>query len=522
MAKDDIEYEFTGEKKPTKRRTLQPRDISESWGKLPPQAVEMEQTVLGAALLESYQRVSMLDKLTEDDFYIEKHREVFVAIKTLSDQGVIAEMRTVANELRRTGKLEIIGGPFFLAELTAGVSGNISMDHYCLVIMEKRMKRDMIEEASTIHQEAYEDSEDVFKILDRFANFAKRIYDKLPSNSERSVREGLIELIHKIKDRKDDNSEIVGLASGYPTIDKVLRGLKPGNLIILAARPSMGKTTILMNMLYAIAVSFKQPVGLFSLEQTFDELIQKFATMATDISSRKMIGQKFDDSDWERMVNNTSELAKSEIWIDQTSALTINQFRARARRMKEKYNVQIIGVDYLQLMRDPDNRHNREREISEISACLKNTAKELGIPIIALSQLSRKVEERKSDNFIPMLADLRESGAIEQDADVVMFAYRPAYYKITGDAGGTFITGLSKLIIAKHRGGPLGEAMLQLIGDTSKLVNLDSPYEVYTKPIVADKPAQMSVFSQEPSAEELEIIAQLENSNRKKDEDVPF
>jgi replicative DNA helicase len=461
---------------PSKRGSLRvkPRDIGESLGKLPPQALDLEEAVLGVCMLERGAQVVALEKLTPDDFYKDAHKEIFNAIVQLANDGQGIDMRTVRAKLSQLGKLELVGGTFILADLTARVSSGANVEFYCHVIIEKRMARDMIEIASLIHHEAYEDTTDVFDLLKRIAEFPSQIFDKIKSGGERHIRDGIVSRAESINKRTEDQPEITGVPTGYNSLDKLTLGWQKTDLILIAARPSMGKTTFVVNVARNAAVTFKTPVAIFSLEMSFQQLSDKLIASESDIELKKLTSQVFTQLDMDRFFHTTIQLSNAPIYIDDKASLSITDFRIRARRMVEKYKVQMIIVDYLQLMKGEHHIKNREQEISSISRGLKHVAKELNIPVIALSQLSRQVEDRPTK--LPQLSDLRESGSLEQDADVVGFLYRPAYYKFTGDERGTFVDGLTKIIIAKHRNGEVGEAFVAMRGKTSKFINIDSPY----------------------------------------------
>lgn len=451
--------------------------IIDNLGKLPPQALDIEEGVLGAALMERAAQLSALERLTPDDFYLETHKEVFTAITALADNGDPIDMRTVVAKLKKTGKLELVGGMYIIAELTSKVTSQIAenIPFYCGILIEHRIKRDVIQLAADLQYRAYLDESDAFSLMDDVAKFPDAVLNSLKTTTERHIKEGINDLVKRINARTADAPEIIGVASGYLRLDRLTRGFRPGNLIIIAARPSMGKTTLMLNILRNAAVDFKTPVAVFSLEMSFDEFVEKLVSAETDIDNRTLTSKVFSPVDWTRLSNQTGQLANAQIYVDDPASLTISEFRIRARRLKEKYGVGLIAVDYLQLMSgDKQSKGNREQEIASISRALKATAKELQIPIIALSQLSREVDKRP--NKMPVLSDLRESGAIEQDADIIMFLFRPGYYKITGDDGGTYVTGLTKLIIAKHRNGSVGEVNVAMEGGTSKFRSVDSPY----------------------------------------------
>jgi len=526
---DEFEKKFLGKdadgQLPPQRKTslrlsnnnnqkLVPRDISESLGKMPPQDTYLEMTMLGAAMFERYACILVLEKLSENDFYLERHKEIFVAIKMLADEGSPTDIRAVSDQLKKLGKLEIVGGRVYLAELTAGVSGMVTEKH-CFILIEQRIKRDLIMIASEIHHEAYEDTTDALDLLARFSKKPQEIMNSIRMQNYERIRESIMALALEINNRTDEMPEIIGVESGYYSIDRLTLGWQGGTLIIAAGRPSMGKTTFVVNLIRNAAVDFNTPTAIFSLEMGKKELMVKFVSLESGLPSRKIMSQKFTQDEWVIFSQTTRKITNSPIFIDDTSSLDIDEFRLRARQLKEKEKIKLIIVDYLQLMRGaPGVKGGREQEIASITRGLKNISKELDVPIIALSQLSREVEKRVSTHCIPTLSDLRESGSIEQDADIVMFLWRPAYYKFTEDSSGTFVDGLTKIIIAKHRNGPLGEGLIALNAATSKFRNLESPYIQYTGPNTVTK--QADLFGDKPKPDE-EPEQDLQNSD-----DLPF
>ncbi|MGC3945384.1 MAG: replicative DNA helicase [Chryseolinea sp.] len=444
-----------------------------------PQAADIEVAVLGAALLERQAQIVVLEKLIEDDFFKEEHRDIFNALRTLANDGNPIDMRSVRSQLSKDGKkLELVGGAVYLAELTTKVSNSANVAYHCHLLIEQRIKRAMILVAHEIYQRAYEDTEDSFKLLDYLKSAPMKIAESLHSATETPIKVAIDKLVTVISNHKNTGSNMTGVPSGYESLDRVTHGWQPGNLIIIAGRPSMGKTTVVVNCARNAAVIFQKPVGIFSLEMSTDELTGKLVSIETEIPLTVISNKNFTDLDWTRFAHKSAPLYNAPILIDDTPALSILDLRVRCRRMKEVHGVELIIIDYLQLMRGEyvsKGGSNREQEISSISRTLKAIAKELNVPVIALSQLSRDVEKRPLPK-IPQLADLRESGSIEQDADMVMFVWRPEYYKITGDERGTFAPGITKLIIAKHRNGELAEPAVQFQPKVQRFINADSPY----------------------------------------------
>ena len=455
---------------------------------LPPMALDLEDMVLGAAMLERDRQIVALEKLSTEDFYSESNSIIFKAIAQLAHDGNPIDMTTVVNQLRKMDKIEFVGGAYRIAELTSKVSSAANIDYHCRVLMEKRMAREIIQFAQELSRLGYSETADVFETLDKITAFPVHVYEKIKVGAERTIEAGVIAIAQDINTRQVENvKEITGIPSGYHGLDRLTLGWQDTDLIIIAGRPSMGKTTLVLNIARNAAVDFKIPVAIFSLEMSYKQLYTKFVSMETGFDNRKLFTQIFNPLDLDHFMHATKALVAAKIFIDDSASLNIMDFRVRCRRFVETHKVKMIIVDYLQLMRgEPHTQKFREQEISNISRGLKQTAKELNIPIIALSQLSREVDKRPLPR-IPILSDLRESGTIEQDADIVAFLWRPAYYKIPGDSDGTYADGLTKIIFAKHRNGNTGEAYLAMKGKTSKFENLDDPYFITAETPIAKK-----------------------------------
>ena len=445
--------------------------------RLPPTALDLEESVLGAAILQREGHRVALEILTHEDFYSETNSEIFRAMEQLAHDGHPIDSRTVINQLRKMGKIDFIGGSYRIGDLISKVSSAANVEYHSRVLVEKRMARDIIQFASEMLQLGYSDTADAFETLDKITAFPIQIHERNKSGGERLIKEGVIAIAQDINTRQIETvKEITGVPSGYHGLDKLTLGWQEAELIVIAGRPSMGKTTLVLNLARNAAIDFKVPVAIFSLEMSYKELYTKFVSMETGFDKRMLFTRVFNPLDLDHFMHSTKKLVDAKIYIDDSASLNIMDFRVRCRRFVEKYKVKLIIVDYLQLMKgELHTRKFREQEISNISRGLKQTAKELNVPVIALSQLSREVDKRPLPR-IPILSDLRESGTIEQDADIVAFLWRPAYYKIPGDSDGTYTDGLTKIIFAKHRNGAIGEAFLAMKGNTSKFENLDDPY----------------------------------------------
>jgi len=456
-----------------KTSKLIPRDISESLGKLPPQALDLEEAVLGALMLERNALNAVVEFLKPEHFYVEAHREIYQSIIELFKSSEPVDMRTVVNQLRKEGKIDLIGGAYYIAELTAKVSSAANIEYHARVIIEMAIKRELIQIASQIHHNAYEDTTDVFELLDKTEQSIFEISDSNLRKNYDNMRNLMARAIQELQVLKEHKDGLTGVPSGFTELDRMTSGWQKSDLVIIAARPGMGKTAFVVSALRNAAVDFKIPVAIFSLEMASVQLVNRMISAEAELEGEKIKKGNLADHEWKQLVHKTTKLTSAPIFIDDTPALSILELRAKCRRLKAEHGVQLIVIDYLQLMKG-DQGGNREQEIASISRALKGIAKELSVPVLALSQLSRGVETRGGDKR-PQLSDLRESGSIEQDADIVMFLYRPEYYKITVDEDGMPTQGTGEVIIAKHRNGSTGNVKLKFIGKFTKFADLDSP-----------------------------------------------
>ncbi|MFZ2907314.1 MAG: replicative DNA helicase [Cyclobacteriaceae bacterium] len=456
-----------------KSAKLLPRDISESIGKLPPQALDLEEAVLGALMLEKSALNAVVEFLKPEHFYSEAHREIYNAIIQLFKSSEPVDMRTVVNELRKEGKIELVGGAYYIAELTSKVSSAANIEYHARVVIEMAIKRDLIQIASQVHQDAYEDTTDVFELLDKTEQSIFAISDSNLRKNYDNMRNLMYRAIQELQKLKEHKDGLTGVPSGFTALDRMTSGWQNSDLVIIAARPGMGKTAFVVSAMRNAAVDFKRPVAIFSLEMASVQLVNRMISAEAELEGEKIRKGQLADFEWQQLVHKTNRLSSAPIFIDDTPALSILELRAKCRRLKAEHNIQLVIVDYLQLMRG-DSAGNREQEIASISRALKGIAKELEVPVLALSQLSRGVETRGGDKR-PQLSDLRESGSIEQDADIVMFLYRPEYYKISVDEEGLPTQGMGEVIIAKHRNGSTGTVKLKFIGKYTKFADFDAP-----------------------------------------------
>ena len=461
-----------------KRRVKKPvvsQDVME-YGKLPPQAIELEEAVLGAIMLEKDALTAVIDILKPETFYKEVHQIIFEAIRQLFQKAEPVDILTVTNELKSTGKLEIVGGAYYITQLTNRISSAANIEYYARILMQKFIQRELIRTSSMIIQDAFEDTTDVFDLLDKAE---QNLFSLSETNLRRNVLDmpSLIkEAVENIEKAKNMEGHLSGVPSGFTALDRITNGWQRSDLIIIAARPGMGKTAFVLTMARNIAVDFKSPVAIFSLEMSAIQLVTRLISAETMLSADKLKKGALENHEWHQLNAKIKNLEDAKFLIDDTPALTIFELRAKCRRLKAQYNIEVAIIDYLQLMSGGgENKGNREQEISNISRSLKSLAKELNIPIIALSQLSRAVETRGGSKK-PILSDLRESGAIEQDADMVLFIYRPEYYKITEDGEGNSLAGIAEVSIAKHRNGKLADINLRFVDQFARFMDIEDQY----------------------------------------------
>ncbi len=449
--------------------------ISLEKGKIPPQAIDLEEVVLGAMMIDKKGVDEVIDILSADAFYKEAHKHIFEAIFKLFENSEPVDLLTVSSQLKKDGKLDVSGGDFYLISLTQRVSSSAHIEFHARIILQKYIQRSLIKISNEIIEEAYDETKDVFDLLD---TAEAKLYEVTQGNVKKSTETAQSLVIQaKKKIEEISNQEgLSGIPSGFTKLDKLTSGWQPSDLIIVAARPGMGKTALTLTMARNIAVNSNIPVAFFSLEMSSVQLITRLISSETGLSSEKLRTGKLEKHEWEQLNVKVKTLEKAPLFIDDTPSLSIFDLRAKARRLASQYGIKMIVIDYLQLMTAGGSQKggNREQEISTISRNLKALAKELSVPVIALSQLSRAVETRGGSKR-PLLSDLRESGAIEQDADIVSFIYRPEYYKIEewDDDERSPTEGQGEFIVAKHRNGGLDNIRLKFIGHLGKFDNLD-------------------------------------------------
>ena len=439
------------------------------FGKKPPHAIPLEEVVLGAVIMDSNALSIILDILRPESFYLDKHQVIYKAILRLFHRSLPVDMLTVFEELKKKGEAILAGGPNYVASLTRKVASTANIEYHARIIAQKFIQRELIRVSNVIIKGAYEDSTDVFTLLDEAEQLMFQITNQtLTQNYEElgSLSAKTLKILVELKGRKDG---LTGVPTGFTSVDRFTSGWQPSDLVILAARPGMGKTSLILTMAKNAALDFEKPVAIFSLEMSSVQLVHRLVSIISEVPSEKMRNGKFQQSEWLQVHAAMEQLSEAPIFIDDTPGINIFELRAKCRRLKSKHDIQMVIIDYLQLMSggEEKKRGNREQEISAISRSLKGLAKELNVPVIALSQLSRQVETRGGTKR-PQLSDLRESGAIEADADMVTFIYRPEYYKILEDEEGQSLKGVAEFIVAKNRHGAIKTIKLRFVKEFAK------------------------------------------------------
>ncbi|WP_196888537.1 replicative DNA helicase [Aureivirga sp. CE67] len=461
------------------RNTKKKQVINLEQGKVPPQALDLEEAVLGAMMIDKKGVDDVIDILHADVFYKEGHKHIYEAIYNLFENSEPTDLLTVSNQLRKNGKLDVIGGDLYLINLTQKVSSAAHIEFHARIILQKYIQRKLISISTEIINEAYDETTDVFDLLDSAESKLFEVTQGNLKKGSENAQSLVSQAIKKIQEISNQEG-MSGVASGFTKLDQLTSGWQPSDLIILAARPGMGKTAFVMSMAKNMAIEFNNAVAIFSLEMSSVQLITRMISSETGLTSEKLRKGNLEQHEWEQLNVKVKNLSDAPIFIDDTPSLSIFDLRAKARRLASQHGIKMIIIDYLQLMTAggaAKGGGNREQEISTISRNLKALAKELNIPVIALSQLSRAVETRGGSKR-PLLSDLRESGAIEQDADIVSFIFRPEYYGQTewDDDERTPCEGQAEFIVAKHRNGGLENIRLKFIGHLAKFADLEEGF----------------------------------------------
>ncbi len=461
-----------------KRKPSSP--IDNSYAHLQPQALDIERVVLGALMVDKDAFSMISDTLRVETFYEPKHQKIFKAIQSLYLHDHPVDVLTVLDELRSQGTLEEIGGEGYVLELSASVASSAHIEYHTKILNKKHLARQLISFAGMIETEAFDESIDVDELMQRAEGGLFEISQKNIKSDYVQIDPVIKKAVENIQKSSQTAGGLTGISTGYKKLDEVTSGLQPSDLMIIAGRPAMGKTSFALSMAKNIAVDQHIPIGFFTLEMSDIQLGDRLISNACEIAGSKIMSGQLSPDEWERLDRNLAKLNNVPLYIDQTSSLSIFELRTKARRMVRSEGVKVIMIDYLQLMTASGMRVNsRQEEVSAISRSLKGLAKELNIPIIALSQLNRQVDSRGDGmDKRPMLSDLRESGSIEQDADIVLFVHRPEYYKIYDDGHGTDLRGKAQIIIAKHRKGATKDILLGFKGEYTRFENLNTEIQL--------------------------------------------
>lgn len=454
------------EKKPTKK-------IDNNYGHLQPQALDLERVVLGALMIDKDAFSVVSELLHPETFYDPKHQKIYKAIWALSLDEKPVDIMTVMEELKHQGNLEDVGGPAYILELSSHVASSAHIEYHSHILAQKFLARQLISFASEVETGAFDDTVDVDELM-------QRTEARLFELSQRNMRQDYTDVDPVVKQALEilnkaaaNKGELTGVPTGYPKLDAMTSGWQASDLVIIAGRPAMGKTSFALSLARNIAVDYNKPIAFFSLEMNNVQLVNRLISNVCEIDGKKLLNGQLDEDDWKRLDGNVGKLQKAPIYVDDTPGMSIFELRTKARRLVREKGVEIIMIDYLQLMNANGARFgSRQEEVSTISRSLKGLAKELDIPILALSQLNRTVEGREGiEGKRPQLSDLRESGAIEQDADMVLFVHRPEYYRIFEDEKGHDLRGKAQIIIAKHRKGETGDVLLDFRGNFTRFQN---------------------------------------------------
>ena len=449
--------------------------INAQYGKLPPQAIDVEEAVLGALMLERDAYVTVADIITSKSFYKEENQKIFESIKNLSEKEKPIDLLMVTQELKDREQLDEIGGPGYITQLTRRVSSAAHIEFHARIIAQKFIQRELIRVSSEIQTKSYDDTVDVDDLIDFSESSLFQVAEGNIKKETRPIKPVLNEAILQIEKARNQKDGLSGTPSGFTAIDRITSGWQRTDLIIIAARPSMGKTAFVLSMARNIAIDHNKPVAVFSLEMSSLQLVTRLISAETELGSQKLKSGRLEEHEWTQLNQRIKAFDNAPMFIDDTPAMSIFELRAKCRRLKMQHDIQVVVIDYLQLMTaGTDSRGSREQEVSMISRSLKAIAKELDIPIIALSQLNRSVESREGKR--PQLSDLRESGAIEQDADIVLFIHRPEYYGITEDESGNSLLGVAEIIISKHRNGATGDVHLTFRKELAKFLDMENQF----------------------------------------------
>lgn len=470
MADSTYSAKKTGKRPYTSKKEQAP--LTDNYGHLQPQATDFEQAVLGALLIEKDAYYQVSEILRPESFYDARHRIIYEAIRRLNLEERPVDILTVTEQLRSTNKLEEVGGPFYITQLSGMVASSAHIEYHARVIAQKATARELITYTSGIQTKAFDATQDIDELMQEAEG---KLFELSQTNLKKDytqidpVIKEAYEMLQKAAARTDGMS---GIASGFTALDKITSGWQNSDLVILAARPAMGKTAFALSMAKNIAVDQQIPTAMFSLEMSNVQLVNRMIVNVCEIKGETLKSGQLKPFEWSQLDHRIKQLVGAPLYVDDTPSLSVFELRTKARRLVREHGVKILMIDYLQLMNASGmNFGSRQEEVSTISRSLKGLAKELNIPILALSQLNRGVESREGSDKRPQLSDLRESGAIEQDADMVLFIHRPEYYKIYQDEAGHDLRGKAEIIIAKHRNGAVGNVLLTFRGEYARFQN---------------------------------------------------
>jgi len=463
------------DKKRTNRSPKNQIQTLSDYGRIQPQARELEEAVLGALMIEKDAYAQVSEILRPESFYEHIHQLIYAAITDLAVRQEPVDILTVIEQLRKRGELEEIGGPFYITQLSSKVASSAHIEYHARIIAQKYLARELITFTSNIQTKAFDETLDVDDLMQEAEGKLFEISQQNLKKDYTQINPVIIEAYNLLQKAAARTDGLSGLESGFSGLDRMTSGWQNSDLIIIAARPAMGKTAFVLSMAKNIAVEFKHPVALFSLEMSNVQLVNRLIVNVCEIPGEKIKSGQLAPHEWHQLDYKLKELIDAPLYVDDTPSLSVFELRTKARRLVREHGVRIIIIDYLQLMNASGMSYgSRQEEVSTISRSLKGLAKELNIPIIALSQLNRGVESREGiEGKRPQLSDLRESGAIEQDADMVCFIHRPEYYKILTDDKGHDLRGMAEIIIAKHRNGATGDVLLRFKGEYARFQNPD-------------------------------------------------
>jgi replicative DNA helicase len=454
-----------------RRKSNQPLDPT--FGHLQPQATEMEKAVLGALMIDKDAYAIVCEILRPESFYEPRNQMVYAAIRDLSMEEKPVDMLTVTDQLAKNGNLEQVGGPGYIAELSSGVATSANIEYHANVIAQKSLARQLISFSSMIQTKAFDETIDVEDLMQEAEGSLFELSQHNMKKDYTAIDPVIAQAVKGIQDAAKNTDGLTGVSTGYYKLDDITSGWQASDLVIIAGRPAMGKTSFALSMAKNIAADLRQPMAFFSLEMSNVQLVNRLISNACEIQGSKILNGQLQRDEWERLDKNINQLLGAPLYVDDTPGLSVFELRTKARRLVREHGIKLIMIDYLQLMNANGMRFSsRQEEVSTISRSLKGLAKELNIPILALSQLNRGVESREGlEGKRPQLSDLRESGAIEQDADMVLFVHRPEYYHIYQDDNGRDLHGMAQIIIAKHRKGATGDVLLTFRGEFTRFEN---------------------------------------------------